>query len=190
MAKLALIVGVCLALTAVVHAGINGDCPLSSQHSICTPKCIQDSDCSSIGGKCCPNLCNQKSCVRPQVGSNSGGSGYKGTSNLTLIVGVCFVLTAVVYAGINADCPPSSQHTICKPTCIDDYECSKIGGKCCRNLCNTKSCVRLQFGSKTGGSGYKGSYGGAGIYCGNVKCKPGEKCEMDRTTKRLKCVRA
>ncbi len=59
---------------------VNGDCPLSSQHTSCAPKCIQDSECSSIGGKCCPNLCNQKSCVRPQVGSNTGGSGYKGQS--------------------------------------------------------------------------------------------------------------
>lgn len=28
-----------------------------------------------------------------------------------------------------------------------------------------------------------------GSYCGNVKCNAYEKCEMDRSTKRQKCVR-
>lgn len=32
--------------------------------------------------------------------------------------------------------------------------------------------------------------GGAGTYCGNVKCSAHEKCDLDKSTKRQKCVRA
>lgn len=32
--------------------------------------------------------------------------------------------------------------------------------------------------------------GSGSVYCGNVKCGPFEKCEVDRITKREKCVRA
>ncbi|KAG4066473.1 hypothetical protein HA402_007109 [Bradysia odoriphaga] len=109
-------------------------------------------------------------------------------ANLTLIVGICLAFIAVVHA-INGDCPLSSQHTSCSPKCVQDSECSSIGGKCCPNLCNYKSCVRPKVGSNTGGSGYKGT-GGAGVYCGNVKCNAYEKCDLDKTTKRMKCVRA
>lgn len=64
---------------------VRGDCPLSSQHSTCSPKCLQDHECASRSEICCPNLCNAKSCVRPKAGTNSGGSssssnGYKGSS--------------------------------------------------------------------------------------------------------------
>lgn len=57
---------------------MNGDCPLSSQHTSCAPKCLQDTECSSMGGKCCPNLCNFKSCVIPKQGGSTSGTGYKG----------------------------------------------------------------------------------------------------------------
>jgi hypothetical protein len=42
------------------------DCPSFQQVTVCTPKCKDDSDCLTQGGKCCPNLCNQKSCVNKQ----------------------------------------------------------------------------------------------------------------------------
>lgn len=60
-----------------------GECPLSSQMASCTPKCLQDSECSTMGGICCPNLCNTKSCARPKAGSQgSSGGGYKGSSGI------------------------------------------------------------------------------------------------------------
>ncbi|XP_019869975.1 uncharacterized protein LOC109598506 [Aethina tumida] len=49
-------------------------CPLSSKVTTCSPKCKDDSDC--FGKKCCPDICNQKSCVAPEGNSNTR-DGYK-----------------------------------------------------------------------------------------------------------------
>ncbi|CAH1968814.1 unnamed protein product [Acanthoscelides obtectus] len=43
----------------------------------CSPKCKEDSECQ--GRKCCPNICNMKSCVPANHKSNSN-DGYKGSS--------------------------------------------------------------------------------------------------------------
>lgn len=59
-----------------------GSCPLSSQVTTCTPKCTNDLECSSIGGSCCPNICNTKSCSRPK----SGTSGTDKYSSMFLIL--------------------------------------------------------------------------------------------------------
>lgn len=63
-------------MTDILHTAF-GDCPPSSQHTRCENKCLQNHECASMGGKCCPNLCNFSSCVIPKAG-NSGVSGYKG----------------------------------------------------------------------------------------------------------------
>lgn len=57
----------------------HADCPLSSQMTSCSPKCTEDNQCSP-GSKCCPNICNTKSCSQPNR-SNSGSGGYKGSSS-------------------------------------------------------------------------------------------------------------
>ncbi|KAB0800819.1 hypothetical protein PPYR_06558 [Photinus pyralis] len=55
-------------------------CPVSNQMTICTPICKDDTQC--FGQKCCPNICNTKSCTSANQrgsqskysGSSSGGS--------------------------------------------------------------------------------------------------------------------
>ncbi|RZC36728.1 WAP, Kazal, immunoglobulin, Kunitz and NTR domain-containing protein [Asbolus verrucosus] len=104
-----------------------------------------------------------------------------------------FVLTVIVIENIyalNANCPTASRIASCSPQCKENSGCqgSKI---CCSNICGTKSCVDQYQYSSDGNKGYKGSSskGSTGTYCGNVKCQPNEKCELDRSTKREKCVR-
>ncbi|XP_055389424.1 WAP four-disulfide core domain protein 2 [Condylostylus longicornis] len=71
MAKLAILIfAVCL----VAYATAAGDCPSYSKVQTCTPKCVQDSDCSAIAGKCCPNLCNARSCVQPNALNKDGNT--------------------------------------------------------------------------------------------------------------------
>ncbi|XP_065156768.1 waprin-like protein [Atheta coriaria] len=102
-----------------------------------------------------------------------------------LIVVLCQTWT---HAAVSPNCPVSSKMQSCSPKCKDDTEC--FGQKCCPNICNTKSCTQPNQQSGAN-NGYKGSSSGAtGSYCGNVKCNSFEKCELDRSTKRQKCVRA
>uniref|UniRef100_A0A0K8VYK3 WAP domain-containing protein n=1 Tax=Bactrocera latifrons TaxID=174628 RepID=A0A0K8VYK3_BACLA len=89
-------------------------------------------------------------------------------------------------------CPSSTKVLSCTPKCKQDTDCSAIGGKCCPNLCNERSCIQrnqLDQGNGNSKGGDKYSSGNSGAYCGNIKCSPYEKCEMDRSTKRQKCVR-
>ena len=51
---------------------ISPDCPSYSQVTTCSPKCKEDSECVSLGGKCCPNLCNARSCVTKGNTNKSG----------------------------------------------------------------------------------------------------------------------
>ncbi|XP_060526002.1 waprin-Thr1 [Cylas formicarius] len=90
---------------------------------------------------------------------------------------------------IDYGCPLSSAMTSCSPKCKDDSEC--FGKKCCANICNTKSCVPDHLKGANTKDGYKNQNqkSGTGSYCGNVKCNSFEKCELDRTTKRERCVR-
>ncbi|CAH1968813.1 unnamed protein product [Acanthoscelides obtectus] len=104
---------------------------------------------------------------------------------------ICLFAVFVTIAAISSDvgCPPSSSMLSCSPKCKEDSECQ--GRKCCPNICNMKSCVPANHKSNSN-DGYKGSSQktATGTYCGNVKCGPYEKCELDRTTKRQKCVRS
>nr|CAH7740013.1 unnamed protein product [Callosobruchus chinensis] len=43
----------------------------------CSPKCKEDSECQ--GRKCCPNICNMRSCV-PANHKSSGNDGYKNSN--------------------------------------------------------------------------------------------------------------
>ncbi|CAO1431149.1 unnamed protein product [Diamesa tonsa] len=99
---------------------------------------------------------------------------------------ILFAVIAVACA-LSADCPASSTVTTCTPKCKEDHECTATGGKCCPNLCNARSCYRPKANSK--GTDKYSSSGGAGTYCGNVKCSSFEKCGLD-SSKRQKCVRS
>lgn len=115
------------------------------------------------------------------------------------------------FYAVFGDCPPSGQHTLCSPKCLQDDECTSMGGKCCPNLCNYRSCAIPKQGGNT--DKYKGckyiycthftltyfntqifpsnkASAGGGGHCGNVKCGAFEKCGTDLATKRPKCVRA
>ncbi|XP_037916577.1 uncharacterized protein LOC119654986 isoform X2 [Hermetia illucens] len=107
----------------------------------------------------------------------------------TKLVYILAVLIVVV-ALVEAQCPLSSKVTTCSPKCVENNDCSTLGGKCCPNICNAKSCV---LPNQFGGNNDKydrGKTGATGTYCGNVKCNVSEKCQMDRTTKRMMCVRS
>nr|CAI5842144.1 unnamed protein product [Callosobruchus analis] len=43
----------------------------------CSPKCKEDSECQ--GRKCCPNICNMRSCV-PANHKSNGNDGYKNSN--------------------------------------------------------------------------------------------------------------
>lgn len=117
-----------------------GECPLSSQMSSCTPKCIQDNECSTMGGICCPNLCNTKSCVRPKSGSQGSNGGYKGSKGTNIL----------------------DEKNL---NFFDEFI----------------NFPRFFF--------YFLVSTATGVYCGNVKCSSYEKCDLDKSTKRQKCVR-
>uniref|UniRef100_A0A182M313 WAP domain-containing protein n=1 Tax=Anopheles culicifacies TaxID=139723 RepID=A0A182M313_9DIPT len=61
-AKLA-VVALALALCVVIVSAAGDECPLASKVGSCSPTCLTDRDCADIGGKCCANACNRKSCV-------------------------------------------------------------------------------------------------------------------------------
>ncbi|GLV45490.1 uncharacterized protein CBL_05593 [Carabus blaptoides fortunei] len=70
-----------LVLCSVLIGGLaaKSECPLSSQMTNCSPKCTDDSQCSA-GTRCCPNICNTKSCSQPNKAGGAAG-GYKGSSS-------------------------------------------------------------------------------------------------------------
>nr|XP_019548254.1 WAP, Kazal, immunoglobulin, Kunitz and NTR domain-containing protein 2-like [Aedes albopictus] len=111
-----------------------------------------------------------------------------------LVLGlVVLAAIAAIDAASFGQCPVSSKVQTCTPKCLSDVDCSTSGGKCCPNTCNYRSCVspnQLTQSGSGGSSGNKYQSGGAGTYCGNVKCSAHEKCDLDKSTKRQKCVRA
>uniref|UniRef100_T1H3T2 WAP domain-containing protein n=1 Tax=Megaselia scalaris TaxID=36166 RepID=T1H3T2_MEGSC len=111
---------------------------------------------------------------------------------LTVLVAFIVMCGIVAFA---SECPSYSKHTNCSPKCVNDNECSHLGGKCCPNLCNARSCIQANQlggggGDKYGNNNKYNPGGGAGTYCGNTKCNSYEKCDFDKSTKRQKCVRA
>ncbi|XP_051156096.1 waprin-Thr1 [Leptopilina boulardi] len=85
-------------------------------------------------------------------------------------------------------CPYRNSVKKCNPSCRSDSQCS-FGEKCCPNICGDTSCVIASAISTGSDGGYKSSYDDV-KYCAGVRCQKGEKCELDRRTKREKCVRA
>ncbi|XP_050091139.1 uncharacterized protein LOC126574800 [Anopheles aquasalis] len=96
------------------------------------------------------------------------------------------VVLVVVECSSTGDCPAASKVPSCSPKCLTDRDCSSTGGKCCSNGCNLKSCVDRNK-LVQGGDKYSS---GSGSYCGSTKCSSFEKCGVDPSTKRPKCVRA
>ncbi|XP_055905137.1 zonadhesin [Eupeodes corollae] len=110
-----------------------------------------------------------------------------------LIICLAVIAVCVAVASAAGECPSYTKVQNCTPKCLQDSECSSIGGKCCPNLCNGRSCAQPNVLSNSGsGASGKDKYssGGSGSYCGNVKCSSFEKCNMDKSTQRPKCVRA
>ncbi|XP_045505482.1 waprin-Phi2 isoform X1 [Colias croceus] len=108
--------------------------------------------------------------------------------SLTIVTLFAVVLIAAYSEAASGSCPLPSKVYSCSPKCQQTYDCSH-GKTCCPNSCNAKSCVDLA----TVGGGNNDKYsqsGGSGIYCNNQKCSPSEKCKIDPTTKRMKCMRA
>ncbi|XP_054090838.1 uncharacterized protein LOC105210339 isoform X1 [Zeugodacus cucurbitae] len=131
---------------------------------------------------------------------HNGSSAFSNNNNnsrlffggATFKVILLLLLALVVMSNAQIGCPSSTKVLTCTPKCKQDSDCSAIGGKCCPNLCNERSCIqRNQFDQSSGSNkdGNKYSSGSSGAYCGNTKCSPYEKCQMDRSTKREKCVR-
>ncbi|XP_050293867.1 uncharacterized protein LOC126734336 [Anthonomus grandis grandis] len=66
-----------ICISGVISA--DADCPLSNKMTSCSPKCKDDSECH--GKKCCPNICNARSCVPDHLKyATAGGDGYKQNS--------------------------------------------------------------------------------------------------------------
>ncbi|XP_037950400.1 uncharacterized protein LOC119681384 [Teleopsis dalmanni] len=107
------------------------------------------------------------------------------------IIILALIVSCLALALAAGDCPSASKVLNCTPKCLHDSECSSVGGKCCPNLCNARSCVQPNLLGNSGGntSPFNKNSAASGSYCGNVKCSTFEKCEMDRSTKRPKCVR-
>ncbi|XP_053668416.1 WAP, Kazal, immunoglobulin, Kunitz and NTR domain-containing protein [Anopheles marshallii] len=105
-----------------------------------------------------------------------------------VVVALALALCVVVASAAGDECPLASKVASCSPTCHTDSDCTVIGGKCCVNACNRKSCVERSK-LKQGNNKYSSS-SGSGSYCGSTKCNSFEKCGTDPATKRQKCVRA
>ncbi|XP_050081077.1 uncharacterized protein LOC126568615 [Anopheles maculipalpis] len=104
------------------------------------------------------------------------------------LIALALALCVVIVSAAGDECPLASKVGSCSPTCLTDRDCASIGGKCCANSCNRKSCVER---SKLKQSTDKySSNSGSGAYCGSSKCNSFEKCGTDPTTKKQKCVRA
>ncbi|KAF7990832.1 hypothetical protein HCN44_000637 [Aphidius gifuensis] len=85
-------------------------------------------------------------------------------------------------------CPRRKTVYHCEPTCMNDYQCPS-SQKCCPNKCGSVSCVEASP-VYTGNNGpYRGIIKHSHVFCGGMKCTKWEKCELERNTKRARCVR-
>ncbi|XP_063988102.1 waprin-Thr1-like [Diachasmimorpha longicaudata] len=109
-----------------------------------------------------------------------------------ILLVLCFLVTVgVIEAQLShkgGNCPLRNTVSKCTPSCVTDYQCS-FNEKCCPNKCGSTSCTSSSAVNTGSDGGYKSSNRDTGVYCGGVKCSSYEKCEMDRTTKRERCVR-
>ncbi|KAL1505424.1 hypothetical protein ABEB36_004996 [Hypothenemus hampei] len=85
MAKIYGLVLVFFLITTIVDA-VDPVCPLASKMTSCSPKCKDDSEC--FGKKCCPNICNAKSCV-PDHLRNTNNNGYKNQNSKSATGSYC-----------------------------------------------------------------------------------------------------
>ncbi|PSN57021.1 hypothetical protein C0J52_01721 [Blattella germanica] len=117
--------------------------------------------------------------------------------------------------GRSGNCPLKNTVTRCMNRCKTDFDCSS-GKKCCPNICGSQSCADASSISTGSDSRYSKknkpidyriqqrwgterhrlnihvnpSHGSSDVYCSNVKCQSGERCVLDKTTKREKCGRS
>ncbi|KAM3961354.1 waprin-Thr1-like [Aphomia sociella] len=75
-----------------------GNCPLPSKVYGCSPKCVQDYECTH-GKVCCANACNAKSCTQPAANGSGGSSSNKYSGG----------------AGVYCDNVKCSAYEVCKP---------------------------------------------------------------------------
>ncbi|XP_043271573.1 waprin-Phi2 [Venturia canescens] len=65
----------------------SGNCPMRNTVSSCTPRCMNDYDCS-FDKKCCPNKCGSMSCAQSSAVNTGNDGGYKGSSGSVYCGGV------------------------------------------------------------------------------------------------------
>ncbi|CAH1640719.1 unnamed protein product [Spodoptera littoralis] len=71
MGSATILLSVVAVMVMVSYTEAAGNCPLPSKVYGCSPKCVQDYECSH-GKVCCSNACNAKSCTEPAA--NGAGS--------------------------------------------------------------------------------------------------------------------
>ncbi|KAI5638344.1 hypothetical protein NE865_08978 [Phthorimaea operculella] len=103
------------------------------------------------------------------------------------------VVVLVIYAAdmvSSSRCPPPSQiyeHENLE-SCHSDHQCPQ-DKVCCVTPARSKACIQPAFGSQGGHDRHEhGRNPNNGIYCGNKKCGPFEKCAEERG--RATCKRA
>uniref|UniRef100_A0A1E1W0N8 WAP domain-containing protein n=1 Tax=Pectinophora gossypiella TaxID=13191 RepID=A0A1E1W0N8_PECGO len=113
-----------------------------------------------------------------------------GSATIVLAIFAACLIIATVDAAGGGSCPQPSKVYSCSPKCQQNYECTH-GKVCCPNSCNARSCTEpAAYGGASGSQDKYSQSGGAGVYCGNVKCSSFEVCKTDPATKRQKCGRA
>ncbi|XP_015589782.1 waprin-Thr1-like [Cephus cinctus] len=106
-----------------------------------------------------------------------------------IILSVLLVATLAQVSHKEGNCPLRNSVSKCNPSCQSDHQCN-FNQKCCPNKCGHSSCVTPSAVNTGSDGGYKGSNKDSAVYCAGVRCSAFEKCQLDRTTKREKCVRA
>ncbi|XP_069699911.1 waprin-Thr1 [Periplaneta americana] len=109
----------------------------------------------------------------------------RATLVVALLLMLTFVTSVLSQGSKSGHCPLARTVTNCMNRCKSDYDCS-FSKKCCPNSCGSTSCADTSPVST--GTGERDNPRNS-AYCGNVKCHSGEKCVLDKTTKRQKCVR-
>ncbi|KAL4708662.1 hypothetical protein ACJJTC_008188 [Scirpophaga incertulas] len=73
MGRVTILLAAFAVLFIVAYSEAAGNCPLPSKVYGCSPKCLQDYECSH-GKVCCANSCNARSCVEPVSHGGTGSS--------------------------------------------------------------------------------------------------------------------
>ncbi|RVE54718.1 hypothetical protein evm_000485 [Chilo suppressalis] len=78
--SLTILLSVITVFVVISYTEAAGSCPLASKVYGCSPKCVQDYECTH-GKVCCSNSCNAKSCVEPAAYGGTGSSSKNSGGN-------------------------------------------------------------------------------------------------------------